>query len=71
MSDGISPSRRMLSNLADAYIARNDLGFANALTVSYREGSAWNDLKRELASVSVGRWSTGTRPYIDHLIHRI
>jgi hypothetical protein len=68
MSNGISPSRRMLSNLADASIARNDLGFANALTVSYREGSAWNNLKRELASVSVDRWSTGTRALID-LIH--
>jgi hypothetical protein len=61
MSDATGPSRRMLSHLADAYTRRDDLGFANGLTVSYREGGAWNDLKRELASVSADERSILSR----------
>lgn len=42
----------MLAQLTEAYIARDDLSFAGALIISYREGQAWIELKRELANVS-------------------
>jgi len=43
----------MLERLAAAYAARDDVAFAEALTVSYREGVSWNALKQELSSVSL------------------
>jgi hypothetical protein len=42
----------MLKRLAAAYTARDDVAFAQALIVSYREGNPWSILKQELSNVS-------------------
>ena len=46
----------MLEHLAAAYAARDDVAFAEALPVSYREGASWNALKQELSSVGSIDW---------------
>jgi hypothetical protein len=55
----------MLEHLAAAYAARDDVAFAKALTVSYREGTSWGALKQELSSVSSSDWSRS--PSLDPL----